>query len=132
MMTIRRIWFVTLLAIAMLLSLAPSAYANQADLRISLRGGVAFANAKGTAKYRDRSGEREFQVEVENVKALAGRTLSVFVGSVKVGSMKVTALGAARLDLNSTRGQAVPVIRSGSVVQVRTGTGTLVVFGRFP
>ena len=127
-----RIWVLTLLAVAMLLSIAPSAFANEADIRISLHSSTAFPQAKSTAKYRDRGGVREFEVQVENIKALAGSTVNVFVNGTKVGSSKVSALGLARLSRSTERGQTVPVIRSGSLVQVRTAGGTLIVSGRFP
>jgi hypothetical protein len=120
------------LALLMSFSVASAALANDADVRISLKGSSAYPNAKGAAKYRDRGGEREFQVEVENIKSLAGKTLTVLVGDANVGSMRVSSLGIARLNLNTTRGQAVPVIRSGSVVKVKTSGGVLVVSGRFP
>ena len=111
---------------------ATTAWANSDDQRITLTGSAAFPNAKGTAKYRDRGGEREFQVEVENVRRLAGRTLSVFVNGNKVGSMTVNTLGEARFNRNTDLGQRVPVIRSGSRVQVKTAAGRLVVSGIFP
>jgi hypothetical protein len=113
------------------LALAPAAQAKSTDIRISLKGSAQFPNAKGTAKYRDRGGEREFQVEVENVKVLAGKTLNVFVNGTKVGSLKVSTLGAGSLNLNSTRGNNVPAIRAGSKVQVKTSAGVLVVSGQF-
>jgi hypothetical protein len=110
---------------------APVALANAADQKIALRGSDAYPKAKGSAKYRDRGGEQEFQVEVENVKKLAGERLNVFVGGKKVGSLKINNLGAGRLELNSTRGDKVPNISGGSKVQVKTGSGTLVVSGSF-
>jgi hypothetical protein len=110
---------------------APIALAASGDIKIALRGSAQFPNAKGSAKYRDRGGEREFQVEVENVKALAGKTLNVFANGSKVGTMTINQLGAGRLNLNSTRGQNVPRIVSGSKVQVKTGQGVVVVAGQF-
>lgn len=121
------------IASMLMTALAPAqiALANSADLKISLKGSAQFPNAKGSAKYRNRDGEREFQVEVENVKKLAGKNLNVFVNGSKVGSMKINQLGVGRLVLNSTRGATVPQITSGSKVQVKTGQGVLVVSGKF-
>jgi hypothetical protein len=121
------------MASMLMTALAPAqiALANSADLKISLKGSAQFPNAKGSAKYRDRKGEREFQVEVENVKNLAGKKLNVFVNGSKVGSMKINQLGVGRLVLNSTSGATVPQITSGSKVQVKTGQGDLVVSGKF-
>jgi hypothetical protein len=110
---------------------APEAQAKSGDLKISLQGSNAYPNAKGSAKYRNRGGEQEFQVEVENVKQLAGQKLIVFVSGKKVGTLKINDLGAGRLNLNSTQGDRVPRIESGSKVQVKTGAGVLVVSGKF-
>ena len=111
--------------------LAPAAEAKGTVVQIALHGSAQFPNAKGTAKYKVDGTEREFQVEVENIKKLAGRRLYVFVDGAKVGSFVVTSLGTGRMNRNTTRGQAVPFIISGSLVTVKTGGGALVVSGQF-
>ena len=98
---------------------------------IALKGSAAFPNAKGKAAFRDRGSERELQVEVENVRVLAGTTVSMSVGGVLVGTATVNALGAARLSLNTNLGDSVPVSVSGKSVEVRTAAGVLVVSGSF-
>jgi len=55
----------------------------------------------------------------------------VVVGGAKLGTAKVSALGAARLSRNSELGQRVPQVSAGTVVKVRTGGGTTVVKGAF-
>lgn len=112
--------------------IAPAAHAKGGDaIRITLNGSAQYANAKGTAKYKDRGGEREFQVELENVKSLAGKTVDVYANGAKVGSFKVTALGTGRFSRNSDLGQTVPAIRAGSSVQIKTRAGALIVSGSF-
>lgn len=112
--------------------IAPAAHAKGGDAtRINLTGSAQYQNAKGTAKYKDRGGEREFQVELENAKSLAGKTVDVYANGVKVGSFKVSALGTGRLSRNSDRGQSVPVISSGSAIQIKTRAGALIVSGSF-
>lgn len=106
--------------------------ANAADVKISLKGTSSFPTAKGTAKYRDRNGEQEFQVEVENVRLPRGTKLNVIVDGNKVGSLRINRFGAGRLNLNSDRGDKVPAIHSGSTVKVQTIGGTAVVTGIFP
>lgn len=128
-------WFMIAMLVAFVASLAltsltPVAQAAN-DIRISLKGSAQYPNAKGTAKYRDRGGEQEFQVEVENVKKLAGKKLSVFVNGNKVGTMQINQFGVGRLELNSSQGDKVPAIKSGSKVKVKTGAGVLVVSGSF-
>jgi len=105
--------------------------ANATDMKISLTGSAGFPNAKGTAKYRDRNGEQDFQVEVENVRSLAGKRLFVFVDGKQVGKMRISQLGTGRLNLNSGNGDTVPTIHAGSSVEVRTRSGALVVSGSF-
>ncbi len=112
--------------------IAPAAHAKGGDaIRISLNGSAQYPNAKGTAKYKASGGEREFQVELENARALAGKTLNVFVNGTRVGSLRVSALGVGRFSRNTDLGQNVPMISAGSKVQIKTGTGTLVVSGSF-
>ena len=111
---------------------APKTYAKGGDAtRIALQGSAQYSNAKGTAKYKADGGEREFQVELENARPLAGQTLSVFVNGAKVGSFRVSALGAGRLSRNTDLGQSVPAISAGARVQIKTAGGALVASGSF-
>lgn len=131
-------WKVTVLAafVAALLMgtfmIAPAAHAKGGnDIRIALRGSAQYSNAKGTAKYKNEGGEREFQVELENAKALKGTSVRVYANGQQVGTMRVNRLGHAELNLNSDRGQSVPSISAGSRIEVKTGNGTLIVSGSF-
>jgi len=138
-MLVKKQWFkVTVLGAflaALLLStfmMAPAAHAKGGDaIRINLTGSAQYPNAKGTAKYKDRGGEREFQVELENARSLAGKTVDVYANGTKVGSFKVSALGAGRLNRNSDLGQSVPNITAGSAIQIKTRAGVLIVSGSF-
>ena len=96
------------------LALAPVAQAKGNVVKIALKGSAQFPKAKGSAKYKVDGSEREFQVEVENVKALAGKSLNVFVNGKKIGSLKVSNLGAGKLNLNTNRGNKVPTIKAGA------------------
>ena len=110
---------------------APAAYAKGGDAtRIVLKGSAQYPNVKGTAKYKADGGEREFQVELENAKALMGKTLDVYANGMRVGSFKVSALGTGRLSRNTDLGQAVPQISAGSGVQIKWGS-VLVAQGSF-
>ena len=101
--------------------------------RLEVRLGAApgFAGVKGKAKYKNEGGEREFQVEVENVRALSSQTLAVFVSGTRVGGARVNRFGEGRLELNSDRGQRVPSVQKGTPVQVKTPAGKAVVAGSF-
>lgn len=112
--------------------MAPAAHAKGGDaIRIALRGSAQYPNAKGTAKYKADGGEREFQVELENAKPLAGKMVDVYANGAKVGSFKVTALGTGRLNRNTDLGQNVPAIGAGSAIQIKTRAGVLIVSGSF-
>ena len=112
--------------------LAPAAHAKGGSgTRIALRGSAPYANANGTAKYKAEGGEREFQVELEDARSLAGKTLSVYVNGAKVGSFRVNNLGNGRLSRNTDLGQSVPMIAAGAQVQIKTAAGALVVSGSF-
>ena len=123
----KRSFLITLVALAVAV---PAALASGGDgTRIALI--KAFPAAKGSAKFKAKPGERELQVEVEHIRRLAGRRVVVVVGGAKLGTAKVSALGAARLSRNSELGQRVPQVSAGTVVKVRTGGGTTVVKGSF-
>ncbi len=101
---------------------------------------AAFPRAKGRARFRDRGGERELQIEVENLRP--GIQVGFFLdGSALIcsGGVACTAtvnqFGKARINLNTdggpgVDGTAVPASVSGSTVSVATG-GTTVAAGTF-
>jgi hypothetical protein len=124
----KRSLLITLLA---LMVAVPAALAGGGGTRISLKPAKAFPAAKGSAKFKARAGERELQVEVEHIRRLAGRRVVMVVAGSKLGTAKVSALGAAEISRNSERGQRVPRVAAGTAVKVRTAGGTTVVSGSF-
>ena len=122
---------VSLLVIALvaLAAMAPVASAKGTERIIALKGSSAFPGANGKAKYKVGGGEREFQVEVEDVRRLAGKRVTVFANGNRVGTALVNRFGDARLSRNTDLGQRVPTVVNGSRVAVRTASGTLVVSG---
>ena len=111
---------------------APAAQAKGgAGTIIQLRGSAQYPNANGKAKYKAEGGEREFEVELEDARALKGKVLTVYANGAKVGTFRVNNLGNGRLERNSDLGQNVPNIHAGSPVQIKTAAGVLVVSGSF-
>jgi hypothetical protein len=106
--------------------LAPTVEAK-GGTRIALKAASGFAGASGKAKYQA-AGQRELEVEVEHIRRLAGKRVSFFVNSTKIGTARVNGLGAARVD---RRGSTFPAIQSGTRIKVRTAGGSLIVAGRF-
>lgn len=109
----------------------PAAEAKGTEIRTRLNGSGQYPNANGKAKYKVDGVNREFQVELEDAKQLAGKQVDVFANGSKVGSFRVSTLGAGRLNRSTELGQRVPRIQSGSVVQIKTRAGVLIVSGRF-
>ena len=104
------------------------------ELLIDLTPSSNFPRAKGKARYRDSSGQRDFRVEVENIRGLAGQQVAVCVNNTLVGTATVSNLGAARLNRETQLGQSVPFVSAGTAVKVATGTtctGTTIVSGTF-
>ncbi len=132
-MKLRMLAIAVLAAAVLLTGVSHGAFASGGGTRtrVALAASANYPAAKGKAAYKVNGAEREFQVEVENVAALKGKTLRVTVNGVRAGTMTVSALGAARLNLNTTTGAAVPNITGGSKVQVKNGAGVLVVSGSF-
>lgn len=110
---------------------APAAQARGTVITAALHGGAAFPNATGSAKYTKDGTKREFEAQVEHVRSLAGKRLTVFVHGTRVGTMRVGNLGRAQLNRSTELGQRVPQVTAGNRVNVRTAAGTLVATGRF-
>lgn len=124
----------TLLAVtALLLAVSvPTVLASgSSGTRIVLKAAKAFPAAKGSAKFRAKAGQRELEAEVEHVRRLAGKRVTFYVAGTKLGSAKVSALGAAHISRSTELGQAVPAVSAGTKVTVRTAAGAKIVSGSF-
>jgi hypothetical protein len=109
----------------------PAAEAKGTVTQIELSGSAKYPKANGSAKYKVDGKDREFQVELEDAKQLSGKKVYVFVDGRKVGALKISALGTGRLKRSTERGQTVPNITNGSLVEIKTSSGALVVSGSF-
>jgi hypothetical protein len=109
----------------------PVALAASGKQIVPLKPTRAFPAAKGKAKFEAKNDERQLEVEVEHVRRLKGQRVTVFVGGTKIGSVRVNAFGAAEIERNSERGQAVPRVAAGTKVVVRTARATAIVKGSF-
>jgi hypothetical protein len=104
--------------------------AQKVSVRLAtLSGSVAYPTVKGKATYKvDNNGLREFQAEIENALMLKGKVLGVYIGTLKVGSLTVTTLGAGSLRLVGSR---APVIAASAkpTISVKTAAGATVASG---
>jgi hypothetical protein len=110
---------------------AAPAQARGTTITAALHGSAAFPNATGSAKFKKDGAKREFEAEVEHVRSLAGKRLTVFVHGTRVGRMTVGNLGRAHLTRSTELGQSVPQVSAGNRVNVRTAAGNLVATGKF-
>jgi predicted PilT family ATPase len=101
------------------------------DMKIALRSGKAYPQAKGSAQYQAQTSQRELQVEVEHIRSLQGKHVLFYVNGAKIGAARVSSLGKAELSRNTERGQRVPQVKSGTKVMVRTSGAVMVVSGSF-
>ena len=88
-----------------------------------------FRTAHGKAKFKSRGGERELEIELEDVRT--GLELLFLLDDINLGTRTTDAFGRANLELNSDRGSAVPMTVAGRKVTVRTTSGATVVSGSF-
>ena len=109
-----------------------AALATTSNRQVPLHAGPAFAKTTGSAQYQVQTGQREFQVELNRLRSLAGRSVLVRANGAKVGWAKVSSTGIVQLTRNTELGQRVPQIAHGSTVSVVTGAGgTLIASGTF-
>jgi hypothetical protein len=102
---------------------------GRVQIALTRPAGAAFATAKGKAKYSNRGGERELEIEAENIPA--GTAVEFVLDGAVIGTGTATALREVELNLNSDRGATVPASVAGKSVSVRTAAGAAIVSGSF-
>src|SRR3954470_1844938 len=102
---------ITLIAVLAAVAVAaPLAMAKGTVTQIPLKASDAYPSATGKAKYKKDGSNREFEVEVQHIRALAGKRVNVFVNGAKIGSPLVNSFGNANLNRDTQAGQSVPNI----------------------
>lgn len=107
----------------------PTATRQRVEISLVAPSGSVLPRANGKAKFSSKPGERELQIEVEDLPV--GTSVVFRLGGAQIGTAVATALGEARLSLNSTLGQNVPMSVAGQAVTVSTASGGLIVTGSF-
>lgn len=105
-------------------STTTSSTASRIEIVLIRPANAVYRSAKGKAKFASKASERELQVEVENVPV--GTDLTIALGGTVIGTAKADAFGKARLNLNSTLGQTVPMSVTGQSVTVTSAAGAVV------
>jgi hypothetical protein len=133
--TMRRTTFITALiaCLALAVAIAPAASAKGGGTTrtISLKASLSFPNATGQAVSKVNGSERELEVDVQHIRVLAGKRVNVYVNGHLFATPKVNSLGHFTVNRNTNAGQAVPTIKAGSTVRVRTLGATLIASGSF-
>lgn len=106
-----------------------TASSDRTIIALTRPSGAPFSNAKGKAKYSNRGGERELEIEAENIPA--GTSVSFVLDGAVIGTGTANALREVELNLNSDRGASVPMSVAGKSVSVRTTAGAVIVSGTF-
>ena len=118
------------LATLLVASAAPvAAMPGRHHLGARLDGTSHYSYARGHAYYEERSGHREFDVDMWGMGRLGGQTLVVFAGGHKVGSLTVRSDGGCHMHRDTGSGQSVPTLSAGDPIAVRTQGGALVASG---
>lgn len=131
---IRKQLSVALVALAVVLSTAALAFAD-CQRRISLNATAegAAIGASGTAEVRAQGSRQRFKVSMD-ADVADGTTFAVYANGQLAGTITI-ALGAGELDLTNANGQTLPAgvdpVCNITTVEVKDGTGTLVLSGGF-
>jgi hypothetical protein len=119
--------------LAMVVVAAPAASAKGGGVThtIALKGSISFPGATGKATSKVNGSERELEIDLQHIRALAGKHVNVNVNGSRLASPLVSSLGHFSVNRNTGAGQSVPTIKKGSTVRVRTLGGTLIASGTF-
>jgi hypothetical protein len=117
--------------VAAAVAAVPAIAVADVNWQVPLHGSASQLRANGSAQYQSQPGQAELQIEVQNVRSLAGKTVTFVVAGKYFGSAKISALGQADVTKNTELGQTVPRVMHGTSVAVRTARGTLIASGRF-
>ena len=121
----------SVLLVLLLASAVVPAVLAASNRQIALRSSNAYPAANGTAQYQAQPGQREVQIEIDHIRSLTGRYVTVYIGGAKIGAARVNSRGVAELTRNSELGQHVPQVRAGTTVTVQTSHAVTVVSGTF-
>jgi hypothetical protein len=111
---------------------SPTATPTPNEIQATLTGAaIGGVTPEGKAKLETKAnGDREFEVEVEDVNLPDGTVLNVLVDGTKVGTLTLT-LHRGEFDLESEHGQTVPTINAGTQVRVTDAAGNTILSGTF-
>jgi hypothetical protein len=80
---------------------------------------------RGYAEYEIHSSRTELEARIRQVNLPSGSNFNVLIDSVQVGQMTLESDGESRLRLRSDRGDIVPVINGGEVMEIQHNGATI-------
>ena len=107
-------------------STARTACCMRSGLEAGLHGSTAYRSVRGHAEFQS-WGRRHLEVSLWNARQLVGRTLVVYVRGTRVGTMHIWRGGSGHF----SRSRGVPRCSPGTVILIRTQSGTRVASGTF-
>lgn len=107
-------------------SRAETACCMRHNLEAALHGTSAYLSVRGHADFQS-SWRRRLDVSLWNARRLAGRTLVVYVHDTRVGTIHIGRGGSGHF----SRSRGVPRCSPGTVILIRTQSGTRVASGTF-
>jgi hypothetical protein len=128
-MRVARLFLILLGATGTILAVGAAPAMADTQLGGPLYGSTAYPNVRGHADYESGTGHRDFHLDLWNAGKLAGKTLAVYAGGHKIGTMRVGSGGRCGMHRDTDHGQYVPTLSAGATVAVKTGTGRLVASG---
>lgn len=93
--------------------------------KTTLSAGPSYPGATGSATYTVKGSARSILATLKGNKSVGNKTLDVYVSNVKIGSVKANKTGAATFKADSSKGQTVPNLADGAVIQFRLGTSVV-------
>ena len=112
------------IALAIVVPLALASAARVATLKPVVG---SYPGARGTAQYQSLPNERELDVEVDHLGALAGKRVVLYVGGSKIGTAQVSSRGVVELTRNTETGRSVSQVRTGTPVALATDKAVILV-----
>jgi hypothetical protein len=106
------------------------------DAGVQLKAKLVSGAASGKAYYQERGNRRRLNLEATNLPTTTQSLRAVFVNGVWVGNVTFVACPApaqqllcGKMDLNTQKGQAVPVVTGGQTIQI--GLSPAILAGTF-
>lgn len=123
--------YAVLFVCAGILATVPAMAGGGTSVKIRLSGpAIKGVVPEGSSEYRVDGTRTSFRVEADRVNMADGTRLTARVNGAAVGYISLLA-GTGKLQIESDRGQLVPVIHQGDKITVTTASGVTILSGSF-